>query len=104
MDLFSGPGFTVVVAVCAFTKWPEAEQLANKEARTVARWFHCTITCRYGTPVVVRTDQGKEFAGAFSRYLSRMVIQHAMISVVHPRANGLVERYNGVIRAGLRKM
>ena len=33
-----------------------------------------------------------------------MGIKHTIISVCHPRANGLVERYNGIIRAGLRKM
>ena len=33
-----------------------------------------------------------------------MGIKHTIISVCHPRANGLVERYNGIIYAGLRKM
>ena len=33
-----------------------------------------------------------------------MGIRHTLISVAHPRANGLVERYNGVIRSGLRKV
>ena len=29
---------------------------------------------------------------------------HSLISVSHPRANGLVERYNGAIKAGLRRL
>ena len=32
-----------------------------------------------------------------------MGIRHSLISVAHSRANGLVERYNGVIRRGLCK-
>ena len=52
---------------------------------------------------MVRTDHGTEFQGEFHQYLERMGICHSLISVAHPRANGLVERYNGVIRRGLRK-
>ena len=33
-----------------------------------------------------------------------MGIRHTLISVAHPRANGLVERYNGIIRSGLSKV
>ena len=40
----------------------------------------------------------------FNRYLTRMGIQHTIILVCYPCANGLVERYNGIIRAGLHKM
>ena len=33
-----------------------------------------------------------------------MGIKHTIILVCHPHANGLVECYNGIIRAGLSKM
>lgn len=70
----------------------------------VARWFHFHIVCRFGTPLLVRTDRGGEFAGVFRAYLRSADVQHALISTAHPRANGLVERYNGAIKKGLRRL
>ena len=92
----------LAVAICVFCKWVEAQFLANRSSRAVTRWFHEEIVCRFGTPCVVRTDHGMEFQGEFHTYLERMGIRHSLISVAHPRANGLIERYNGVIRRGLR--
>ena len=66
-DLF-GPLFTsgrnkkyVLCMTDAFTKYVELVALENKEAETVAealfeRWF-----CRYGIPLDIVTDRGKEF-------------------------------------------
>ena len=99
-----GGGRYLVVAVCAFSKWVEAGILRTKHAAEVAAWFHTNITCRFGVALLVRTDRGTEFAGAFAAYLRSAGVQQALISVRHPRANGLVERYNGCIKAGLRKL
>ena len=33
-----------------------------------------------------------------------MGVQHRLILLQHPQANGLVERYNGLVVAGLRRM
>ena len=51
----------LAVAICVFSKWLEAEFLANRSSREVTRWFHESIVCRFGTPCVVRTDHGLEF-------------------------------------------
>lgn len=58
-----------MVAVDPMTKWVEIGALRDKASATVATWFHENITCRYGPPARVRSDQGTEFKGAFSTYL-----------------------------------
>ena len=94
----------LAVAVYAFSKWVEVGVLQDRSSETVTRWFYREITCCFGTPAAVRTDRGKEFMGEFGRYLARLGVQQQVISVGHPRANGLVERYNGVLKSGLRRM
>ena len=54
----------------------------------------CVVT-RVGSP---------EFMGEFDRYLRGLGVEHKYISTAHPRANGLVERYNKSIKEGFRKM
>jgi transposase InsO family protein len=42
--------------------------------------------------------------GHFDKYLRELGVDHRVISTAHPRANGLIERYNRSIKEGLRKM
>lgn len=93
----------IVLAVCVFSRWVEIGCVADLKSTTICEWFHQNVTCRYGLPVAVRTDKGREFAGAFSLYLQRMGVIHRMINTTNPRANGMAERYVGVIKAGFRK-
>ena len=60
----------IVVAVDALTKWVEVGALKDKASQTTAKWFHEQVTCRYGTPDLVRSDRGLEFHGAFAAYLT----------------------------------
>ena len=94
----------LIVCICTFCKWVEAGVIVDRRSSTVARWVHAEITCQYGTPGLIRTDRGTEFRGAFSRYLADMGVRHTLILPQHPRANGMVEPYNGIILSGLRRM
>lgn len=95
----------MVLAVDVYTKWVELGVADGPYNSTwVADWMHLNITCRYGCPAAVRTDKGTEFQGAFKRYLEAMGIEHRLISTNHPRANGLAERYVGVVKAGFRRL
>jgi transposase InsO family protein len=94
---------TLGVAVCPFSKWIEAQPLPDKSSHTIMQWFHFRIVCQFGVPWGVRVDQGTEFKGRFQEYCEYLGIKILTIYTAHPQANGLVERYNGVIRAGLRK-
>ena len=92
-----------MAAVDAMTKWVEVGALRDKASATVAAWFHENITCRYGPPARVRSDRGREFMGAFTQYLEGIGCKQNFIFSAHPRANGLVKRYNKCIKEGLRK-
>ena len=71
----SGAWEILIVAVCAFSKWVEAGPLPHKRSATIARWFHNEVVCRYGSPMLVRSDRGVEFKGSFAKYLRRMGIK-----------------------------
>jgi hypothetical protein len=68
------------------------------------RWFHNRVVCFFGVPLAVRVDQGTEFKGRFQLYFQDLGIKVMSVYTAHPQANGLVERYNGVVKQGLRKM
>jgi hypothetical protein len=73
----AGPNGEVhaIVAVDPFTKWVELGAISDKSSATVTSWFHREITCRFGTPAIVRVDQGTEFMGAFKDYLDGLGIK-----------------------------
>ena len=47
----------LVVAMCYFTKWLEADTLESKTGAGVA-WFLYKLHCRFGHPDVIISDQG----------------------------------------------
>ena len=43
-----------------FTKWPEAAAISDKTAASVSKFIYQIIT-RHGSPVIIQSDQGREF-------------------------------------------
>ena len=93
----------IVVAVDPFTRWMDIAPLPTRSSADVTMWFHNQVVCRYGTLIVVQSDQGNEFKGDFKAYLKAWGVQHRLCSIQNPRTNGLVERLDGTIKRGLKR-
>lgn len=94
----------MIVAVDPFTKYVEAGPVADLKAATITAWFHEEVVCRYGVPKWVRCDKGSEFKADFEAYCTSSNIIIRRTSTNNPRANGQVERYNLMLRQGVRRM
>ena len=51
----------ILVVTDHLTRWSEAYPIPDQEARTVAEVFVTQFIARYGTPLMVHTDQGRNF-------------------------------------------
>ncbi|KAM3372219.1 hypothetical protein ACQJBY_019219 [Aegilops geniculata] len=92
----------LLVAVDKFTKWIEARPIKKLDGSTAVRFIK-DITVRYGVLHSIITDKGTNFAkGALAQYCSISGIQLDLASVAHPQSNGMVERANGLILAGIK--
>ena len=51
----------ILVVTDHLTRWSEAYPIPDQEARTVAEVFVTQFVARYGTPLMIHTDQGRNF-------------------------------------------
>lgn len=87
-----------------FTKWTEVVPLPDITAQTVAQAFVTNFICRFGTPIEIVTDQGRQFESELFQELCKYLdIDKKRTSPWHPQTNGLVERFNRTIVNMLRK-
>jgi hypothetical protein len=103
-DLFgplktSGSGKKYVLCITdAFTKYIELVALPDKEAQTVAEGLFNRWICRYGSPLQITTDGGKEFCAKLSEQLYQLMkIEHLTTSPYHPQCNSQAEIVNKTI-------
>ena len=76
----------------ACTKYVELVALPNKEAETVADAIFSHWICRFGIPVEVITDQGKEFFNKLTDKLFQLMeMKHIRTSAYHPQCNAQAE-------------
>ena len=88
----------MLVIVDYWTRWCEAIPIPNKESATVAGAFMRVWVSRYGCPMSILSDQGKEFDSAlFKECCTLMDSWKVRTSPFHPRCNGLTERLNQTI-------
>ena len=72
----------------SFTKWTEAFLLRNKEAETVAKVLVEQVFTRFGTPLSVLSDQGKEVDGRIMNEICRLFgIEKLRTSPYKPSTN-----------------
>jgi hypothetical protein len=85
------------------TKFPEAIPLRRVDAVTVAEAL-VEVFSRLGIPEEILTDQGSNFMSTLMSELFEMLkVNHIRTSPYHPQTDGMVERFNGTIKAMLRK-
>ena len=92
----------VLVVTDTFTKWTEAYALPNIESKTVARKIAEEWVCRYGTPVFLHSDQGRQFESRVFQEMCRILgIKKTRSTPLRPQSNGQVERFNRTLGAQL---
>jgi hypothetical protein len=94
----------VLTCVDVATRYPEAVPLKGITAEEVAEAL-LSICSRFGLPDEILSDQGTQFTSDVMRSLLRLMsVSQLHSSPFHPQTNGLVERFNGTLKAMLKKL
>ncbi|XP_065626174.1 uncharacterized protein LOC136066193 [Quercus suber] len=94
----------LLVGTDYFTKWVEAEPLANIRDVDVQRFVWKSIVTRFGVPCILISDNGLQFdSKAFRSYCSELGIMNSYSTPAYPQGNGQAEAVNKVIVNGLKK-
>ena len=94
----------LLVCTDYFTKWVEAESLANIRDVDVKRFIWKNIVTRFGVPYALIFDNGLQFdSKAFRKYCSDLGIKNRYSTPAYPQENGQAEAVNKVIVNGLKK-
>ena len=87
-----------------FTKWVEAEPLANIRNVDAKKIVWKNIITRFGIPCVLISDKGLQFdSKMFRRYCGELGITNRYSISAYPQGNGHAEVVNKVIVSGLKK-
>lgn len=85
-----------------FTRWPEAFPLKEITAEIVAKTLYEGWISRFGCPIKLTSDQGRQFeSNLFKELMILMGIIKTRTTPYHPQCNGLVERWHRSLKAAL---
>lgn len=85
----------VLVITDYFSRWPEAIPIPNHQAITVAETLVTHVISRFGVPLEIHSDQGREFESqVFEETMKLLGVHKTRTSPLHPQSNGMVERLN----------
>ncbi|KOC58849.1 Gag-Pol polyprotein [Habropoda laboriosa] len=77
--------------------------ISEIDAETVARAFLNIWVSRFGVPLRITTDQGRQFESHLFKELSRVIgATHLRTTAYHPQANGMVERFHRQLKAAIK--
>ena len=86
-----------------FTKWVELYPLPEQTALITAKTFFEGWICRFGVPLQVHTDQGRNFISSlFTNLCDVLQLSKTRTTPYRPSANGQVERYNRMVLSYIR--
>ena len=92
----------ILIAQDYFTKWVEAFPLPNQQATTVAEVLVNQFFCRFGVPMELHSDQGRNFESIIFQEICKLLqITKNRTSPYHPESDGMVERFNRTLENGL---
>ena len=87
------------------TGWPIAKAIPDKESNTVARAVYEKLIPEHGSPQILLSDNGKEFANDTLVYVcEEFCIEQHFTSPYTPRSNGKTENFSKFLKASIRKL
>jgi transposase InsO family protein len=85
-----------------YSKWPEAIAIPDMLALTVAEALMTHWIARYGTPLRISSDQGRQFESTLFHELNTTLgINHLRTTAYHPQSNGIIERFHRTLKAAI---
>ncbi len=95
----------LLVFVDVFTRWAEVIPVADLLMSTFVSVFVKHIVCVFGCPVRLVSDRGGQFIGDLARAVYETLnVSKSTTTAYHPMANGLCERFNQTLIAGLKSL
>jgi hypothetical protein len=85
------------------TRWPEALPLSGITAEECAHAFCLGWVARFGVPLHITSDRGRQFTSNLWTHLATMLgtkLHHT--TAYHPQSNGLVERLHRTLKTALK--
>lgn len=97
-------GFSYLFTIVdRFSRWPEAVPLIDITAESIILAFFSGWISRYGVPITVTTDQGRQFEStAFNKFAQMLGFKRIRTTAYNPAANGLVERFHRTLKAAIK--
>ncbi|XP_037875612.1 uncharacterized protein LOC119630397 [Bombyx mori] len=88
-----------------FTKWLEVFAIPHQEASTIADKLVQEVFCRFGVPLEIHSDQGRNFESqAFQETCRVLGIHKTRTTSYHPQSDGMVERFTQILEKYLAKV
>lgn len=92
----------IVTMIDRFTRWPEVIPVPDITAATVAQAIIDGWIARFGTPLKITTDQGRQFESEiFHQLNNRLGTRHFHTTAYHPQSNGMIERFHRSLKSML---
>lgn len=103
---FAGPcpdGFTYLLVVDAYSKWPEVFKMTNTTAFATIKTLQALVN-RLGIPKKIVSDNGTQFQSSeFAQFCKSNGIKHTFSPPYHPQSNGQVERFVDTFKRAMEK-
>ena len=93
----------ILTCMDSFTKWTEAFPLRNKEAETIAKVLVEQLFTRFGAPLSILSDQGKEVDGRIMREVCQLYGIEKLRTMPYKLSTNQVERFHRAMNSVLAK-
>ena len=93
----------ILTCMDSFTKWTEAFAIRNKEAETIARVLVEQLFNRFGTPLSILSDQGKEVDGRIMNEICNLFGITKLHTTPYKPSTNQVERFHRTMNSILAK-